>query len=56
MGKCPQFNTVFPEQEEVDRVGFEPTTSAMEIKLNIANVPIIDAFKVFNSLTIDCVL
>jgi hypothetical protein len=29
MGKCPQFNTLFPEQEEMDRVGlFEPTTSA----------------------------
>jgi hypothetical protein len=25
-----QFNTVFPTQKEVDRVGFEPTTSAMQ--------------------------
>jgi hypothetical protein len=24
-----QINTVFPEQKEMDRVGFEPTTSAM---------------------------
>jgi hypothetical protein len=27
-----QFNTVFPEQEEMDRVGFEPTTSAMLLR------------------------
>jgi hypothetical protein len=26
----PQNNTVFPSQEKVDRVGFEPTTSALE--------------------------
>jgi hypothetical protein len=26
--KCAYFNTVFPSQKEMDRVGFEPTTAA----------------------------
>ena len=29
--KQTQFNTVFPTQEEMDRVGVEPTTSAPSI-------------------------
>jgi hypothetical protein len=33
--KLIQNNTVFPTQEKVDRVGFEPTTSAMPIFRNL---------------------
>jgi hypothetical protein len=29
--KHARINTVFPTQKEMDRVGFEPTTSAMPI-------------------------
>jgi hypothetical protein len=33
--KQAQFNTVVVQQEEMDRVGFEPTTSAMPRRLSI---------------------
>ena len=34
-GKQSQNNTVFPTQKEVDRVGFEPTTSANFLEIQI---------------------
>ena len=33
--KQAQNNTVFPSQKDMDRVGFEPTTSAYDYRLSL---------------------